>query len=69
MFMDPYGPRHVYALYGHFSILFSIFFLSYFSPKDFIIPHIINNHMTDFPVKTVADSSKHLDDMDVIEVN
>ena len=48
-----YGPlwtlRCIYALCGHFSLLFSIFFLSYFSPKDFIIPHIIDNHMTDFP--------------------
>ena len=33
MFMDPCGPWHVYAPCGHFSLLFSIFFLSHFSPK------------------------------------
>ena len=49
MFMDPCGPQHVYAPCGHFSLLFSIFFLSYSFPKDIIIPHIIDNHMTDFP--------------------
>ena len=32
-FMDPCGPQHVYVPCGHFSSLFSIFFLSYFSPK------------------------------------
>ena len=49
MFMDPCGPQHVYAPYGHIFSLFSMFFLSYFFPKDIIIPYIINNHMTDFP--------------------
>ena len=48
MFMDPRGPRHVYALCGHLSLLFSMFFLPYFFPKDFIIPHINDNRMTDF---------------------
>ena len=33
-------------IFSHYSLCF---FLSYFFPKDFIIPHIIDNHMTDFP--------------------
>ena len=49
MFMDPCGPQHVYALCGHISSLFSMFFFSYFLPKDIIIPYIIDNRMTDFP--------------------
>ena len=49
MFMDPCGPQHVYVPYGHIFSLFSMFFLSYFFPKDIITPHIINNRMTDFP--------------------
>ena len=49
MFIDPCGPQHVYAPCGHIFSLFSMFFLSYFFPKDFITPHIINNRMTDFP--------------------
>ena len=32
-FMDPYGPWHGYAPYGHIFSLFSMFFLSYFFPK------------------------------------
>ena len=53
-FMDPYGPQHVYVLYGHIFSLFSMFFLSYFFPKDIIIPYIINKLMTDFPITTVS---------------
>ena len=49
MFIDPCGPQHVYAPCGHFSLLFSIFSYLIFSQKDFIILHIIDNHMTDFP--------------------
>ena len=30
--------------------LFSMFLLSYFFPKDIIIPYIIDNHMTDFSI-------------------
>ena len=33
MFMDPCGPRHVYALCEHISSLFSMFFLFLFPPK------------------------------------
>ena len=33
MFMDPYGPRHVYALYGHFFFYYSLSFLSLFLHK------------------------------------
>ena len=32
-FMDPCGPQHVYALCGHISLLFFMFFLSYSFPK------------------------------------
>ena len=31
-----------------FLLIFSMFFLSYFFPKDIITPHIIDNCMTDF---------------------
>ena len=37
--------RHV-DIFPHYYLCF---FFSYFLPKDFITPHIINNHMTDFP--------------------
>ena len=47
-FMDPCGSWHVYAPCGHLSLLLSIFF-PYFFLKDFIIPHIIDNRMIDFP--------------------
>ena len=49
MFMDPCGPQHVYAPCGHFSLLFFIFSSLIISQKDFIIPHIIDDRMTDFP--------------------
>ena len=48
-FMDPCGPRHVYALYGHFSLIIPYLFFPYFFTKDFIIPYIIDNRMRDFP--------------------
>ena len=41
-------PTCICAMWTYFS-LFSMFFLSYSFPKDFIIPHIIDNRMTDFP--------------------
>ena len=41
-------PTCICAVWTFF-LLFSIFFLSYSFSKDIIIPHIINNHMTDFP--------------------
>ena len=37
--------RHV-DIFPYYSLCF---FLPYFFPKDFIIPHIIDNRMTDFP--------------------
>ena len=33
MFMDPCGPRHVYAPYGHFSLIIPYLFLHYFFTK------------------------------------
>ena len=33
MFMDSCGPQHVYALYGHFSLIISYLFFSYYFPK------------------------------------
>ena len=48
-FMDPWGPRYVYVLYGHFSLIIPYLFFPYFFTKDFIIPYVINNHMRDSP--------------------
>ena len=53
-FMDPYGPQHVYALCGHLSLLFSIFFLSYFFPKDIIIPISSTIAWQTFPIITAS---------------
>ena len=44
----PLWTQHVYVPCGHIFSLLSIFFLSYSFPKDIIIPHIIDNHMTNF---------------------
>ena len=48
-----YGPLGtltcICAVWTHFFIILYIFFFSYFFPKDFITPHIIDTHMTDFP--------------------
>ena len=47
-----YGPLWtltcICAMWTYFLIILYIF-LSYSFPKDIIIPHIIDNHMTDFP--------------------
>ena len=50
--VNVYGPLWtltcICAMWTYFLIILYIF-LSYSFPKDIIIPHIIDNHMTDFP--------------------
>ena len=48
-----YGPLWtlscICAMWIYFLIILYIFPILFFFPKDFITPHIIDNHMTDFP--------------------
>ena len=44
-FMDLYGPRHVYVLHGHFSLIISYLFFSYYFPKRLYHPlHHLQSH-------------------------